>query len=232
MLLEIESLTKVYRRGVRANDGISLSVAAGQVLGLLGHNGAGKSTLLNQVVGLVKPTSGSVRLDGRDAVADPAMARRACALQPQAQAPLNGITPRQAIEIMARIRGAGRRRARARTEELIAALDLEPWASTVGEKLSGGVQRLTAFCMAAAEPGRLVMFDEPTNDVDPVRRRLLWHQVRALGEAGCAVVLVTHNVAEAERAVQRLVILDQGRVVAQGTPAELRGEHEIGRAHV
>jgi ABC-2 type transport system ATP-binding protein len=90
MLLEIENLTKVYRRGVRANDGISMAVEAGQVLGLLGHNGAGKTTLLNQVVGLVKPTSGTIRIDGRDPVADPAMARRVCSLQPQAQAPLDG----------------------------------------------------------------------------------------------------------------------------------------------
>jgi ABC-2 type transport system ATP-binding protein len=225
VLLEIADLTKVYRRGVRANDGICLSVEAGQVLGLLGHNGAGKTTLINQVVGLVRPTSGSIRIDGRDPVADPPMARRMCSLQPQAQAPLTGITPRQAIEIMARIRGASRRRARTRTDELLAELELEPWANTVGEKLSGGVQRLTAFCMAAAEPGRVVMFDEPTNDVDPVRRKLLWRQVRALGAAGCAVILVTHNVIEAERAVQRLAILDQGRVVAHGSPAQLRGEH-------
>jgi ABC-2 type transport system ATP-binding protein len=224
MLLEIENLTKVYRKGVRANDGISLAVHEGEVLGLLGHNGAGKTTLLNQVVGLVKPTSGTIRIDGRDPVADPPMARRMCSLQPQAHAPLEGITPRQAIEMMARIRGASRRRARARADELLGALELEPWANTVGEKLSGGVQRLTAFCMAAAEPGRVVMFDEPTNDVDPVRRKLLWAQVRALGAAGCAVVLVTHNVIEAERAVQQLVVLDQGRVVAYGTPSELRGE--------
>jgi ABC-2 type transport system ATP-binding protein len=225
MLLEIESLTKIYKGRVRANDGITLSVDAGEVLGLLGHNGAGKTTLLNQVVGLVRPTSGRIRIDGRDPVADAALARRLCSLQPQSQAPLEGVTPRQAIGMMARIRGAGRRRARVRTEQLVAALELGRWADTVGERLSGGVRRLTAFCMAAAEPGRLVMFDEPTNDVDPVRRRLLWGQVRALGEAGCAVVLVTHNVVEAERAVQRLVILDEGRVVAQGSPAQLRGEH-------
>lgn len=225
MLLEIENLTKVYRKGVRANDGITLSVAAGQVLGLLGHNGAGKTTLLNQVVGLAKPTSGTIRIDGRDPVADPAAARHMCALQPQAQAPLEGISPRQAIETMARIRGADRSRARARAGALIEALDLGEWADKAGQRLSGGVRRLTAFCMAAVEPGRVVMFDEPTNDVDPVRRRLLWEQVRALGEAGCAVVLVTHNVIEAERAVQQLVILDQGRVVARGTPAELRGVH-------
>jgi ABC-2 type transport system ATP-binding protein len=225
VLLEIRNLTKVYRRGVRANDGVSLKLDAGEVLGLFGHNGAGKTTLLNQVAGLTRPTSGSIRIDGRDPVADPAMARRACSLQPQAQAPLDGITPRQAVEVMARIRGASRRRARERTAELLAALDLESWAGTVGERLSGGVRRLTSFCMAAAEPGRVVMFDEPTNDVDPVRRRLLWAQIRALAEAGCAVVLVTHNVVEAERGADRLVILDDGRVVADGTPAELRGRH-------
>ncbi|QSB15660.1 ABC transporter ATP-binding protein [Natronosporangium hydrolyticum] len=224
MLLEIDNLVKVYRRGVRANDGISLGVEAGEVLGLLGHNGAGKTTLLNQVVGLARPTSGRIRIDGTDPVTDPASARRLCSLQPQAHAPLNGVTPRQAIEIMARIRGASRKRARQRADELLTALDLSAWANTVGERLSGGVRRLTAFCMAAAEPGRVVMFDEPTNDVDPVRRRLLWQQVTALAEQGCAVVLVTHNVVEAERAVQRLVVLDRGRVVAQGTPAQLRGD--------
>jgi ABC-2 type transport system ATP-binding protein len=108
------------------------------------------------------------------------------------------VTPRQAIELMARFRGAGRRRARQRTAELIAGLNLEPWAATAGQQLSGGVRRLTAFCMAAAEPGRVVMLDEPTNDVDPVRRRLLWQQIRALADAGSAVLLVTHGVAEAE----------------------------------
>src|SRR5690606_16886457 len=86
-------------------------------------------------------------------------------------------------------------------------------------------QRLTGFCMAAAEPGQVVMLDEPTNDVDPVRRRLLWAQVRDLGRAGSAVVLVTHNVTEAERAVERLVILERGRVVAEGSPRQLRGEY-------
>lgn len=225
MLLEIENLTKVYRRTVRANDGISLRVDAGQVVGLLGHNGAGKTTLINQVVGLAKPTSGTIRLAGFDPVADPDLARRTCSLQPQAQVRLQGTTVRQAIELMARIRGASARRARQRTGELLAALELEEWADTVAERVSGGVQRLTGFCMAAAEPGRVVMLDEPTNDVDPVRRRLLWAQVQELGRAGSAVVLVTHNVAEAERAVGRLAILAQGRVVAEGTPHQLRGAH-------
>ena len=225
VLLRIQHLTKDYRRGVRANDDVSLEVDAGEVLGLFGHNGAGKTTLLNQVAGLARPTHGTIHIDGLDAVANPAMARRVCSLQPQSQAPLEGITPRQVIEIMARLRGAGRRRARQRAVDLIAGLDLGEWADTVGEKLSGGVRRLTAFCMAAAEPGKVVMLDEPTNDVDPVRRRLLWGQIRELAHRGCAVVLVTHNVAEADRAVDRVVVLHQGRVVGEGTPTELRGRH-------
>lgn len=223
-LLRVEHLTKEYRRGVRANDDISFEVAAGQVVGLLGHNGAGKTTLLNQVVGLVRPSSGKITLDGQDAIAHPATARTLCSLQPQGRAPLDGVTPRQAITMMARIRGAGRHQARERADELLDALDIGHWADRPGSALSGGVRRLTAFGMTAAEPGRLVMLDEPTNDVGPVRRRLLWEQVRALADRGCAVVLVTHNVIEAERAVDTLVVLDKGRVVTQGTPAELRGD--------
>jgi len=221
----VRNLTKEYRGGVKANDGISLTVDGGEVFGLFGHNGAGKTTLLNQIAGLTLPTSGSIRVDGHDPVADPATARGLCSLQPQANAPLDGITPRQAIETLARIRGARRDRARERAAELIAALELEEWADKPGDRLSGGVRRLTAFCMAAAMPGRLVMFDEPTNDVDPLRRRLLWGQIRALAGGGCAVILVTHNVIEAERGVDRLVVLDRGRVLARGTPAQLRGVH-------
>lgn len=223
-LLRVEHLTKVYRTGLRANDDISLRVDAGEVVGLLGHNGAGKTTLLNQVMGLARPTTGAIWLNGKDAVAAPTFARRLCSLQPQGQAPLEGVTPRQAIEMMARIRGARRGHAGRRAAELITALDIGEWADQMGARLSGGVRRLTAFCMAAAQPGRLVMLDEPTNDVDPVRRRLLWDQVRVLADTGSAVALVTHNVAEAERAVDQLVVLDRGRVLAQGTPAQLRGD--------
>lgn len=226
-MLHIDSLTKVYRRGTRANDGISLEVAAGEVLGLLGHNGAGKTTLLGQIVGLIRPTAGRITLLGRDPVADPAWARTACSFQPQAQAPLTGVTTRQAIEIVGRIRGGGRRAVRQRTADLLAALDIEEWADQPAERLSGGVRRLTAFGMAIVEPGRLVMLDEPTNDVDPVRRRLLWGQVRALAAAGHGVVLVTHNIAEAERAIDRVVVLDHGRVAAAGTPAALAAGREM-----
>lgn len=226
-LLEIEHVSKEYQRGVRANDDISLSVQAGEVFGLLGPNGAGKTTLVNQIIGLVTPTAGKIHIGGLDVVANPAYARQACSFQPQSQVPINGVTPLQAIELVGRLRGGGKARVRQRARQLIDALAISEWADKSGEHLSGGVRRLTAFCMAAVEPGQLVILDEPTNDIDPLRRRLLWQEVRNLADMGAAVLLVTHNVLEAERSVDRLAIIDQGKVVGAGTAASLKG-HENG----
>jgi ABC-2 type transport system ATP-binding protein len=222
MLLEIGGLTKVYRSGVRANDGIDLSIASGEVFGLLGHNGAGKTTLVSQVIGLLKPSAGSIRIDGLDVVADPGLARRLCSFQAQSHVPIDGLTPRQAIELLGQLRGGTATAVRRSRHRLVDALDLGEWLDVDAARLSGGVKRLVAFAMAAVAPGRVVMLDEPTNDVDPVRRRLLWRQVRSLADGGAAVLLVTHNVVEAERSVDRLAILDAGRVIAEGTPAELK----------
>src|SRR6266567_7483968 len=121
-MLVIENLVKCYRRGARANDNITLHASAGEVVGLLGHNGAGKTTLVNQVVGLVRPTSGTIRVAGCDPVSEPDKARRMVSLMPQSHVPLAGVTPRQAIETMARIRGASKRDGRRRAAELIATL--------------------------------------------------------------------------------------------------------------
>jgi ABC-2 type transport system ATP-binding protein len=222
MLLEIEDLTKDYRTGVRANDGIDLRVESGEVFGLLGHNGAGKTTLVNQVIGLVRPTSGAIRIDAHDVVANPGLARRLCSLQAQSHVPIDGLTPRQAIDLIGQLRGSSALEVSRRRDRIAQALDLWEWLDIDAARLSGGVKRLVAFAMAAVAPGRLVMLDEPTNDVDPVRRRLLWQLVRALADEGSAVLLVTHNVIEAERSVDRLAILDAGRVIAEGTPAELK----------
>ena len=222
-LLEVERLVKRYGKGAPANDGIDLDVAAGEVFGLLGPNGAGKSTLVGQLVGLLQPTSGAIHIAGVDVVADPAQARRLCTYQPQGSVPIEGLTPLQAVALAGRIRGGVRDTVRRRAADLLERLDLGEWAQR-RTQLSGGVARLVGFCMAAVVPGRVVILDEPTNDVDPLRRRLLWAQVRELADAGQAILLVTHNVLEAERCVDRLAILDHGRVVARGTPASLRAE--------
>lgn len=222
-LLTIRDLHKRYRgkSGAVASDGVSLDVFAGEVLGLLGHNGAGKTSLVNQIVGLVKPDSGSVILDGVDAIANPNRARALSCVQAQANVPITGLTPARAIAQVGRIRGLTRKTAAQNTEDLIAALDLGAWAHTPAQKISGGVARLTAFAMAAVAPSKLVVLDEPTNDVDPVRRQLLWTQIRALADQGAAVLLVTHNVREAEHVVDRIAILDSGRVIREGSRSDV-----------
>lgn len=222
-------ITGLTRRfgAVTANDSIDLSVDPGTVVGLLGHNGAGKTTLVSQVVGLLRPDAGSIRVGSIDAVAQPAAARRAVAIQPQAQSPIDGLTPRDAVEIAARLRGLSARDARAASLALAEELDYGPWltrrALPEGAGLSGGIRRLVGFAMAAVAPTPLLVLDEPTNDVDASRRRLLWEAVRRRAEEGTAVLLVTHNVVEAEQVLDELVILDRGRVVASGSPAFLRG---------
>ncbi len=220
--LEIEHITKAYRKGVNVNDDISLKVEAGQVYGLLGPNGAGKTTLVSQIIGLVSPTSGNIKLDGIDLVANPAYARNACSFQPQAQAPIDGLTLRQAVELIGRMRGGRKQEIGRRVDDLFESLDIEPWADKQGQFLSGGIRRLAAFCMAIVVPGRLVILDEPTNDVDPLRRRLLWEKVRQIANEGSTVLLVTHNMLEAERSVDRLAIINQGKVAAAGSPASLK----------
>ncbi len=222
MQLEIRNVTKVYKGKVRANDDISLSVAEGEVFGLLGPNGAGKTTLVSQIIGLAVPDSGTINIGGVDVVANPSYARQACSFQAQTQVPIAGLNTLQAIELVGRIRGGKKAEVRQRAMELIEKLDLNEWRKTMGLTFSGGVRRLVAFCMAAVVPGKVVILDEPTNDIDPLRRRALWQEVQELAQRGAAVLLVTHNVLEAERVVDRLAIIDEGKVRGMGTPASLK----------
>jgi ABC-2 type transport system ATP-binding protein len=192
------------------------------VYGLLGPNGAGKTTLVKQVIGLLKPTSGLITLDEHDLIEDPGAARQLCSYLPQAQVPIDSFRAREAIVLCGRVRGGERKAVERRADELIEALDLGEWRNKRGIGLSGGVKRLVGFAMVTVCPGRLVILDEPTNDVDPLRRRLLWQQIRALGDQGVAVLLVTHNVLEAEKSVDRLAIIDNGRLLAEGTPSAMK----------
>lgn len=221
-VLEIRDLVKRYRSGTVANDGISIVMRAGETYGLLGPNGAGKTTLVRQVLGVLKPTSGSITLDGHDIVADPGLARRNIGFLPQGQFDLLSVRVGELIEYSARLRGVKPAQARIRRDELLGKLDLTPFANTAMHTASGGVRRMAGFAAAIAAPARLLVLDEPTNDIDPIRRQLLWNTIGELGRDGATVLLVTHNLAEAERFIDRLAIIDGGRIVREGTPAALR----------
>lgn len=227
-VIELEHVSKTYRgrRGsTLANDDVSLRVSAGEVYGLFGHNGAGKTTIVNQMLGLLTPDVGVIKIAGEDIVKHRERGRFLCSIQPQSKTPIGELTPRAAVRIMGALRGADPLQVDKSMEELFDKLDITRWADVIGNKLSGGILRLTGFCMAAVVPGKAMVLDEPTNDVDPVRRRYLWGAIRDIAQTGVAVVLVTHNVREAEGIVDELSILDTGRVVLQGRLRAIKGNY-------
>lgn len=221
-VLSLDQVTKTYQRGgAAANQAISLTFQPGELAALIGHNGAGKTTLLSQIIGTVKPTSGDIRYGASSLVAAPDLARRIASMMPQMYAPLTGVTPLQAITSIARLRGLPSADAKRDALDLIDSLDIGEWKNTGGEKLSGGLRRLTSYAMAVVAPPPVLLVDEPTNDVDPVRRPVIWRHLRRLADDGHTVIVVTHNLLEVQRAADRYVLLQNGAVLVDSTPRQL-----------
>jgi ABC-2 type transport system ATP-binding protein len=230
----VRGLTKTYpatrgRRGVpgtpavRATDDVRLEVRRGEIFGLLGPNGAGKSTLVRQLTGLMRPDSGSVEILGHDIVRHPERASRILAYLGQESTALDELTVSLAAETTGRLRGLDVRRARAERDAVLDELGLAPIAGRPLKKLSGGQRRLACFAAALVGERPLLVLDEPTAAMDPVARRAVWSAVdRRRAERGTTVVLVTHNVIEAETVLDRVAVLDQGRVIACDTPTGLK----------
>ncbi len=225
---EVRNLRKIYRDPeVVANDGIDFTVAAGESFGLLGANGAGKTTLVRQLVGLLRPTSGEIRLFGDPLRTDrgpDARVGRTVAYLPQGSLALGELKVAEAITWTAMLRGCGRRTAEADMRDLIEALDLGPLTGRQVRKLSGGQRRLVQIAMTLVGRLPVLILDEPTADIDPGLRRRIWELLAARCRAGAALILVTHDVAEAEHVLDRVAIIDQGKVAAAGTPAELKSD--------
>ncbi|MFC9928871.1 ABC transporter ATP-binding protein [Streptomyces sp. NPDC127190] len=235
-VVRVRGLRKTYpavkgRRGapgtpeVRATDGVELAVRRGEIFGLLGPNGAGKSTLVRQLTGLLRPDAGSVEILGHDIVKHPERAARLLAYLGQESSALDELTVALAAETTGRLRGLDARRARAERDAVLEELGLTPIAGRALKKLSGGQRRLACFAAALVGERPLLVLDEPTTGMDPVARRAVWAAVdRRRAEAGTTVLLVTHNVIEAETVLDRVAVVDQGRVIACDTPAGLKAQ--------
>ncbi|MEU2153658.1 ABC transporter ATP-binding protein [Streptomyces sp. NPDC019396] len=230
----VRDLVKTYpaaraRRGtsatpeVRANDGVSLAARAGEIFGLLGPNGAGKSTLVRQLTGLMRPDSGTVDVLGHDLVRHPERASRLMGYLGQESTALDELTVALAAETTGRLRGLGVRQARAERDAVLGELGLTALAGRPLKKLSGGQRRLACFAAALVGERPVLVLDEPTTGMDPVARRAVWAAVdRRRAEHGTTVLLVTHNVIEAETVLDRVAVLDRGKVIACDTPAGLK----------
>ena len=184
-----------------------------EITALIGHNGAGKTTLLNQIIGNVKPGSGDITYKGMSLVKNSKVARELVSMMPQFHIPLEGVTVRQSIESILRIKGVSEKQIHLYTKKVLKDLDIEQWADRAGNKLSGGLQRLTSFAMAVAYPSDIILLDEPTNDVDPIRRKLIWKYMRELTKNGHIIFVVTHNLLEVEQYTDRYILMNKGRMI-------------------
>lgn len=223
---EVRNLRKIYSSPqVVANDGVSFAVDAGRSFGLLGPNGAGKSTVVKQLVGLLRPTSGEIRLFG-EPIRTPRDRRvgRTVAYLPQGAMSLGEFRVGEALEWTAVMRGCGKATARVETEELLEVLGLSSLRDRQLRKLSGGQKRITQVGMTLVGRLPVLILDEPTADIDPSLRARIWELISARARAGASVILVTHDVAEAEHILDSVAILVDGRIAAMGTPAELKSK--------
>jgi ABC-2 type transport system ATP-binding protein len=222
----VRSLTRGHRSGdsvVVANDHIDLDIPAGEVFGILGPNGAGKTTLVRQLMGLLRPDEGSIELFGHDVVARPDLPARLVAYLGQSDLALTELPVATAVETTARMRGLSKVAARAERDAVLAELELEGVAGRPLGKISGGQRRLACFATALAGARPVLVLDEPTTGLDPRSRRAVWEALRRRrDEAGATVVLITHNVLEAETVLDRVAVLDAGRVIACDTPGRLK----------
>ncbi len=224
LAVKAEDLTKVYRNDVLANDRLNVAVRRGQVYGLLGPNGAGKSTFVQQVMGLIRPTSGYVWVFGVDADRNPERVKRMIGYLPQTSFAMRDLRGEEAIYFTGRLKGLSHKETLRQRDAYIEQFEVDEIRRKPIMQLSGGMQRLTGFIMALLGSPPLLVLDEPTNDLDPLRRRAVWEAIRrAVVYDGAACLLVTHNVLEAERVVDRVALIDEGRVLAEGTPGAMKG---------
>jgi ABC-2 type transport system ATP-binding protein len=207
---------------VEAVRGVSFAIEAGETFGLLGPNGAGKTTTIRVLTTLLRPTQGRALVGGHDVVRDGLPVRQMLGYIPQAISIDGALTARENLEFYARVTGVGRRERPERIEQAVAVMGLEPFLDRLGRTLSGGMLRRLEIATALLNRPRILFLDEPTVGLDPGARRLVWERLEELREeAGTTLLVTTHQMEEAERHCGRIAIMDQGRLVAQGTPIEL-----------
>jgi ABC-2 type transport system ATP-binding protein len=227
--IEARDVIKTYPGNVRALDGISFSVPPGSIFGLLGPNGAGKSTTVKILTTLSRPDSGEARVAGCDVLREPDRVRRAIGVVAQKSGVDLELTGRENLTLQGQVYGMGGRALKARVAELLEQFGLAEAANRVARGYSGGMKRRLDIAMGLVHRPRVLFLDEPTTGLDPEVRAAMWTEISRLArDEGLTILLTTHYLEEADKLCERVAIVDQGRVVVEGTPeglkAELRGD--------
>jgi ABC-2 type transport system ATP-binding protein len=228
-ILDVDRLVKTYpgRRKappVEAVRGVSFRVEAGEFFGLLGPNGAGKSTTLGCITTLVRPTAGTIHVDGIDVARQPIAAKRRIAVVPQTRNLDRDLTVRQILTFHGRYFALPAEEREARADRLLAELALTEKADVKPLALSGGQQQRVMIARALMHDPKILLLDEPTIGLDPQARRLLWEILERLHGEGLTLILTTHYMDEADRLCDRLAIIDHGRILNLDPPAALKRE--------
>lgn len=220
-IIQIEKLTKRYA-DVTAVDGLDLKVRSGEIYGLLGPNGAGKTTTIRIMTTLTKPSSGSVRIGGFDVLDETIDVKELIGVVQQHTSLDRDLTVRENMELHGRLHRIPAEERRKRIDELLEHIGLNEQSNKMVDTLSGGMKkRLTIGCCLIHRP-KVLFLDEPTVGLDAQSRRKMWDLVRSLNLNGTTILLTTHYIEEAEALCQRVGIIDHGRIIAQGSPMELR----------
>jgi ABC-2 type transport system ATP-binding protein len=223
--VEASDLRKTYRGGIRAVDGISFEIETGAIFGLLGPNGAGKSTTVKILTTLSRADSGEARVAGLDVVRDAQRVRRSIGVVGQRPGLDPDATGRENLEMQAELYGLFGAARRQRVDELLRRLGLAGAGARLAKTYSGGMQRRLDVALGLVHRPEVLFLDEPTTGLDPEARAELWQEIERLArEEEMTILLTTHYLEEADRLASRLVIVDEGRIVAQGTPDSLKSE--------
>jgi ABC-2 type transport system ATP-binding protein len=227
LALDVQDLVKRYDSGTEALKSITLQIPEGSFFGLLGPNGAGKSTLIHCTTGLSRPTSGSLRVFGHDAIDHYQLARAAVGLAPQEINLDQFLTVEQVLDYHGGYFGMSKRDRRARTTELLEAFSLGDKRDDFTRFLSGGMKRRLTLARALMHRPPLVILDEPTAGVDVELRLELWKYMEQVNNEGTTIMLTTHYLEEAERLCDRLAFINHGEIVSEGTVDEITEEFGV-----
>jgi ABC-2 type transport system ATP-binding protein len=203
-------------------DGIDLTVPQGTILALLGPNGAGKTTAVQLLTTYLRPEAGEIRIVGQDPAKNPQAVRRAIGVTGQFSAVDGYLTGRENLMLMADLHLLPKKMGRGRAEELLERFDLTEAGDKVASTYSGGMKRKLDLAMTLVGNPKVIFLDEPTTGLDPRSRRTMWDIIRGLVAQGTTILLTTQYLDEADQLADRVAVLDGGKIVAEGTPAELK----------
>jgi len=231
-MIEASELRKGYGE-VQAIDGLSFAVAPGTIFGLLGPNGAGKSTTVKVLTTLARPDAGSARVAGHDVLREPANVRRRIGVVAQRSGVDRDLTGRENLRLQGHLQGLRGRALDDRVDHLLERFGLADAARRVARTYSGGMQRRLDIAMGLVHRPEVLFLDEPTTGLDPDVRATMWQEIgRLQADEGLTILLTTHYMEEADRLASQVAIVDRGRVVARGTPTELKASLDGDAVHV